>query len=50
MTNENRVGIWRVVKATVNHKPRTFLLPIKVFCRPGPVVEYRGNSAAKEVA
>lgn len=50
MARESRVGIWRVVKATVNHKPRTFLLPIKVFCRPGPVVEYRGNSAAKEVA
>ena len=40
MTNENRVGIWRVVKATVNHKPRTFLLPVKVFSRPGPVVDY----------
>ena len=47
MTNENRVGIWRVVKATVNHKPRTFLRPIKVFCRPGTIVEYRGKSAAK---
>ena len=43
---EARVGIWRVVKATVNHKPRTFLRPIKVFCRPGTIVEYRGKSAA----
>lgn len=40
MASESRVGIWRVVKATVNHKPRTFLLPVKVFCRPGPVVDY----------
>ena len=47
MSSESQVGIWRVVKATVNHKPRTFIRPIKVFNRPGPVVEYRGRSAAK---
>ncbi len=47
MASESRVGIWRVVKATVNHKPRTFLFPVKVFCRPGPVVHYRVKSAAK---
>lgn len=45
--SESRVGIWRVVRATVNGKRRTFLRPVKVFCRPGPVADYRTRSAAK---